>query len=130
MLDACAVIAYIEGEAGADRVEEILQSGHPVYLAAVNLLEVCYDVQRTRGSRDAVCEVISTVKGLGIRIEWRMYESWILAASNLKAQRRVSLADAVARGLAQHLNAHLVTADHHEFDSVEQAGLGLFDWIR
>lgn len=32
--------------------------------------------------------------------------------------------------LALESGAKLVTADHHEFDAFEQAGLDVFEWIR
>lgn len=130
VLDACALIAYIEGESGADRVEAVLQSSLPVSMSAVNLLEVCYDVERTKGSSAAAKAIMELTQRLKIAVEWSMPESLILAASSLKARGRISLADAVALALAQQLGARLVTADHHEFDAIEQAGLAAFEWIR
>ena len=130
VLDACALIAYLEGEFGGHRVAEILLSGASVHMAAINLLEVCYDVQRTRGSLDAAREIVRTVLDLGIRIEWEVTESWLLAASDFKARGRISLGDAMALALSQELNALLVTADHHEFDPIEKEGRGRFMWIR
>lgn len=43
MLDACALVAYLRNEEGGDRVEALLFSGQPIYMSAVNVLEVCYD---------------------------------------------------------------------------------------
>lgn len=80
VLDACALVAYIEGESGADKVEEVLQSGFPVHMAAINLLEVCYDAERRQSSPNAARVIITTALELGIRIEWNLTESWLLAA--------------------------------------------------
>ena len=45
-LDACALIAYIKNEAGADIVENVLDQAAAgeavVYISAVNLSEVIY----------------------------------------------------------------------------------------
>ncbi len=130
VLDACALIAFFEGEQGADQVGDILLSGLPVHIAAINVLEVCYDVQRTRGHSNAAREVIKAIRELGIQIEWEMTETWVLAASTFKSRGRLSLADAIALALAQSFNVNLVTADHHEFDPLERAGLASFEWIR
>jgi len=51
-------------------------------------------------------------------------------AGEFKRNYRVSLADSVALGLAQQLNAYLVTSDHHEFDPIDRDGKARFWWIR
>ena len=43
VLDACAVLAYINNEIGADKVEQLLMSQQRVFMASINLLEICYD---------------------------------------------------------------------------------------
>lgn len=51
-------------------------------------------------------------------------------AGAFKAAYRISLADSVALGLAQQLNAQLVSSDHHEFDQIEADAKARCFWIR
>jgi PIN domain nuclease of toxin-antitoxin system len=46
LLDACALIALLTDETGADRVEALLQGEQSVFMSAVNVLEVAYDAAR------------------------------------------------------------------------------------
>ena len=51
ILDACAMIAYLRGEAGADVVSAILiDSTHEPLAHALNLCEVYYDFYRASGA--------------------------------------------------------------------------------
>jgi PIN domain nuclease of toxin-antitoxin system len=130
VLDACALIAYLRDEPGGDRVEEILLSGHPVRISAVNLLEVCYDAERRSANPAGALEVLNKTSQLNIEVFWELAPEQLLAASSFKAAGRISLADAIALALAKYFNAPLVTADHHEMDPIEKAGLATFEWLR
>jgi uncharacterized protein len=52
LLDACAIIAYLSDEDGADKVEELLwqsnQETGKLFMHELNLLEVYYGVTETR----------------------------------------------------------------------------------
>ena len=48
-LDACALIAFLNGEPGADVVEDALATVASVEIASINLLEVAYDAVRKTG---------------------------------------------------------------------------------
>ncbi len=50
VMDACAALAVLNNEAGADQVEAILSSDLQVLMSVVNALEVCYDMARRSGS--------------------------------------------------------------------------------
>lgn len=52
------------------------------------------------------------------------------AAGFFKTKYRVSLADSIALALAQQLDARLVSTDHHEFDTIEKAGIIQLLWLR
>ncbi|MGC8781688.1 MAG: PIN domain-containing protein [Anaerolineae bacterium] len=47
VLDACALIAYLNDESGAEKVESLLDQAHQgqaqLYMASVNVYEVFYD---------------------------------------------------------------------------------------
>ena len=54
VLDACALIAWLRDEAGADQVEALLlDNGATVMIHAVNLCEVYYDCLRSVGESRA-----------------------------------------------------------------------------
>ena len=130
VLDACAVLAYINNEIGADKVEQLLMSQQRVFMASINLLEICYDMARRTGSLGEASHFYRLVTSWPIHIVDVLDEPLLIAAASFKMRGRLSLADAVALGLAKIKQAKLVTSDHHEFDTLEQAGLAEFEWIR
>jgi predicted nucleic acid-binding protein len=52
------------------------------------------------------------------------------AATRFKTRYKISLADSFALGLADVLDADIVSADHHEFEPVEKAGENSVVWFR
>jgi len=130
VLDACALIALFNGEEGKTVLERVFVSGLPIRITAINVLEVAYDAVRRQKDTQAAKEVLDCVEKLGIEIVWTMTQAVLLRAAEFKSQGRISLADSIALTLALDGDAKLVTADHHEFDAFEQAGLDVFEWIR
>lgn len=50
VLDACAIIAFLRNEAGADIIEELLlEPNNDCFVHAINLCEVYYDFLRVSG---------------------------------------------------------------------------------
>lgn len=129
-LDACALIAYLNDEPGADIVELILRDAPAVQIAATNLLEVAYDAVRTTGNPDAAHEIINAICQLPIDIRWHMDSSVIEIAAGIKTSFRISLADSVALANAVSQNAPLATSDHHEFEPLDAAEIARILWIR
>lgn len=129
LLDTCALIALLNDEPGADVVEKVLEQG-PVFMTAINLLEVCYDALRRSGKESNVALILRHIEAEGVVITWSLSQDDLLAAARWKARGRLSLADAVALGVAQTRELQLVTADHHEFDPLEPLGWLAFKWIR
>lgn len=68
VLDACALIAYLNGEEGADQVEALLSSGKRVHMSCVNLLEVAYDAIKANWNPDAAKELMKEVSKLPISV--------------------------------------------------------------
>ena len=130
VLDACALIAFFNDESGADVVAEILIQVPRVEIAAVNLLEIAYDAIRRTGLRSAATEIIEAALSLPIHVNWELDQEILENAAAFKAFSRISLADAVALGLASTRQAPLATSDHHEFEPIEAAGSSRFLWIR
>lgn len=129
ILDACALIAFFRNEAGGDRVAALLESEYPCAMASINIAEVLYDAARREGMQ-IVPAILADIRSLPLEIVEQIDETLLLQVVAFKSQGCISLADAVALGLAASRQALLVTADHHEFDVIEQLGQVQFEWIR
>jgi predicted nucleic acid-binding protein len=133
ILDACALIAYLNDENGAEIVENVfhqtLNGQTSVLMGVVNLLEVYYGVLRDVGVYKAD-EVLKECRSLPIEIINSISDDVFKEAGRIKASYRVSLADSLALGLALTTGDFLLTADHHEFDAIEGKEPIKFVWIR
>ena len=133
LLDACAVIAYLNDEEGADKVEGFLwksaQRPGVLFLHEVNLLEIYYGVYRDESEQLAE-ETYDKVINLPIKIVAGLKKSVFKEAGRLKAIYRVSLADSIALAEAKMRRIPLVTCDHHEFDPIQEKNELDFLWIR
>lgn len=132
VLDACALIAYLNDEPGAEKVESLLDQAREgrvqLHVASVNIYEVFYDcLKRDAGTAQQLIENIYT---LPIIVVESLNRSLQDAAGWFKVTYRISLADSIALGLAQTLDARLVSTDHHEFDQIEREGKMQFYWLR
>ncbi len=112
-LDAFALIAYLRDEPGAVLVQQLLEEADTgdtdIYLSLVNYGEVLYISERMGGPA-AVREVICLVDALPIEVI-PPDRATTFAAAHLKAQHRISFADAFAAALAMELSVPLVTGD-------------------
>jgi predicted nucleic acid-binding protein len=130
ILDACSVIAYERGEAGADVVERYLIEDEPCWIHAINLCEVYYDFLRAGGQK-AADQVLADLKGFDVQIYEMVDDTlWKVAAKYKATLRRISLADCFALALTKHLEGQLLTSDHGEFDPVAELNLCPILFIR
>lgn len=130
LLDACALIALLNDESGAQRVEAIISGDEPVYMSAINALEVAYDAVRRSQDNGAAALILRVVIDANVEILWSLTETEWIAATRWKARGRLALADAIALAIAETRNLKLVSADHHELDSIEAEGLIQVEWLR
>lgn len=132
VIDACALIAYLNGEPGSDAFESLLQQSRngeaELYASSINIYEVYYDCLR-RDTQTAQ-QLLDDLYCLPMTIMETIDRNVMQAAGFFKTKYRVSLADSIALALAQHLDARLVSTDHHEFDTIEKAGIIQFLWLR
>lgn len=121
VLDACALLAFMRGEAGADRIEELLLDPQNNCAShAVNLCEVYFNLVREFGEGTAR-SVMQNFKDIGLATINDMSEPFWQDAGNLKATiKRISLADCFGLITARNYGAPFVTADHHELDHVNE----------
>lgn len=129
-LDACAVIAYLRNETGADVLKEIIEQPWSFLTMHVcNLAEVYYDFFRTDGLSAAQTAWSNTL-ALPLDLRRDADDVFIQRVGIVKVEERISFADAFALVLAERLEIPLITTDHHEFDAVEQKGHFRFVWLR
>ena len=120
VLDSYSLIAYFEGETGADDMVEIFKlardSGRGLYLSVVNWGEVYYITLREAGRQqaDEVAHVISTLPIQIVPADLELTKR----AAEFKASKKMSYADCFAAALAKLRRAELVTGDR-DFKQVE-----------
>ena len=135
VLDACAMIAVINREEGAEVVDKLFHQAVKdeikLYMSIINLLEVNYGfigdmgIEKTQEIMkkidDTPLEIIST-------ISQRAYDE----ASRIKdIYRKLSLADSVGIATAAELDGVFVTSDHHEIEAIAGKEMSLkFLWFR
>ena len=133
VLDACAVIALITDEVGADIVSEVINNAYigeaDVFLNKLNLLEVYYGLFRTYG-KEYADDRLEKINKLPLVTIHEISDTVFLEAGRIKATHRISIADAVALAEASVSGATLVTADHHEMDIIDKNEKIRFLWIR
>ncbi|MBI4735308.1 MAG: type II toxin-antitoxin system VapC family toxin [candidate division NC10 bacterium] len=128
LLDSFAVLAWIQDESGADRVEGLLTEAQrhnvPLLLSVINLGEVYYRLARQHGHPFAQ-GVIRQLQALPLEL-YPCDEALALEAARIKADFPMAYADAIAVATAQRERAVIVTGDP-EFTKVEH--LVTVDWL-
>ena len=129
VLDSYSLIAYIEGESGADRMIELFQvardSGRDLLLTTVNWGEIYYITLRETGLQKAeeVAHLISTLPIQIVPADLELAKQ----AALFKSCKKMSYADCFAAALAKLRKVELVTGDE-DFKQVEGEVKVL--WIR
>ena len=120
VLDSYAVLAYLFGEAGKDKVVSVLEraaeTAKNTFIAAPNWAEVRYQVERKVGPSKwhGLAEKLLALPIEVVAVDRVLAES----AGGLKAQHRMSLADCFCAALAKDRKADIYTGDP-EFKTVE-----------
>jgi PIN domain nuclease of toxin-antitoxin system len=131
VLDACAMVAYLNGEPGGDAVEKALLEQDSECLAhAINLCEVYYLFYRA-GGEAASAKALNDLSDVGVGERNDFDSTFWQQAGVLKAvHRKVSLADCCAITLTQLVGGTLLTSDHHELDPLAALGICSISFIR
>jgi predicted nucleic acid-binding protein len=129
LFDSHALLAFFQGEPGADSVGEILQDSRQrpfdIFICMMNLGEIVYLTKRRFGDEKKI-EVISRIYQLGLTV-LSVTDSLVFQAAELKSQYALSYADCFALACAVNHSATLVTGDP-EFKIVSH--LIEIAWIR
>jgi PIN domain nuclease of toxin-antitoxin system len=123
VLDACAIIAFLRDEEGADIIEGLLlDPNNECFVHAINLCEVYYDFLRA-SDESAASSAINDVNLIGVVIREDLDSQLWQEAGRHKVTEGISLADCFAIALTNRVGAELVTSDHHEFDPIAARGV-------
>jgi len=133
VLDACAMLAVLSKELGADKVVAVYKKAATgeatLIINKLNLLEVYYVLFREYGKEHAGM-FLEEIKESPIAINHSISDELFMEAGRLKAYYKISLADSIALAEAAISGGVLLTADHHEFDVIDNDGRIKFLWIR
>jgi len=132
VLDACALVALLKNETGADVVASAYKQAEKgdtkIIMNRVNLLEVYYGFYHDDGKEYADKIMDSVVKSIVLISEFD--KEIFPIAGRLKASYRISLADSIVLAQTILLDSEVLTSDHHEFDPIEGREPIHFHWIR
>ena len=120
VLDAYALITFLENEPGADAVRELILQAEAgelkLLMCVINLGEIWYSIARTTSSKTAD-RFVQEIQGMAIEFvnaDWELTQQ----AAIYKARGRISFADCFAAALAKARKAEVVTGDR-EFQRLE-----------
>jgi PIN domain nuclease of toxin-antitoxin system len=130
ILDAGAMIAYLQGENGAETVRRILSDRSTAVMAhAINIAEVHYYFARISDEQTAD-QAVADLRTDGVLVRSDMDDAFWRDIACLKRRGRISIADCCCIALARRENAEAVTTDHHEFDPLVPLDLCSILFIR
>jgi predicted nucleic acid-binding protein len=132
VLDACALLTFLNDEDGVEIMEEIFQKAEDgkiaLYMNIINLLEVHYDRLRT-SKNDKIDEFLEFIRAAPITVINSVSDFVYHEAARLKAFNAISLADAIGLATAKELSARFVSSDHSELEIIEQHEPISFRWL-
>lgn len=105
VLDSSAVLAWLQGEAGADVVDSLLDGG---VMSAANWAEVLQKVMARDADADATA---ADLLALGLSVEPVTEDDGLAIARWWVVDNHLSLGDRCCLALAERLAAQAVTAD-------------------
>jgi ribonuclease VapC len=128
VLDSFALLAYLQDEPVASRIEKLLENAGKekclLLFSLINLGELLYIIER-RGGVAKAQDALALIRQLPIEIV-PVEEQMVFAAAHIKANYPLSYADAFAVVVAMEKNASIITGDP-EFQSVE--ALIRIEWL-
>ena len=120
ILDAHAVLVYLEKEPGYEKVRDVLsraaETEKDLLMTSVNWGEVYYSTKRKKGEEIAE-EVIKVLDSFPIEVV-DVDKALAKQAGSYKSEKKMSYADCFAAALAKAKKGELITGDK-EFKEVE-----------
>lgn len=128
ILDACAIIAYLRDENGADELENHFLDDES-FVHSVNLCEVFYDFIKFADENESL-KAVRDVLRLGIKVRDDIDFDFWQEVGRLKAYNKLSLADCFALALTKRLNGVLITSDRKEFEPIKAKDIANIKFFR
>jgi ribonuclease VapC len=129
VLDSFAILAYLQDEPVASRLEKLLDNAGRemcrLLLSIISLGEILYITER-RGGLIKAQDALALIQQLPIEIV-SLDQQTVFAAAHIKANHTISYADAFVVVIGIQESATIVTADP-EFHSVEQ--IAQAEWLQ
>ena len=133
ILDACALIAFLSGEKGSDKIKNILQDALDekiiLKINQINLLEVYYNTLKKYDDITAN-KLLNEVMDLPIEIIIGLKEDVFKEAGRIKEKYKIPLGDSIAVAECIIGNGILVTSDHNDFEILEKSENVSINWFR
>ena len=133
ILDACALIALLAGEKGAENVKKIIQDAIDgqiiVKINKINLLEVYYHICKVYNQEEAN-KVINKIEEFPIEIINGLDGNVFREAGRIKANYKISLGDSIVVAECINNDGILITSDHDDFTIFEKEKLIKIYWFR
>ena len=131
MLDACALIAFLDKEPEGLKVKALIEQsnagGSVIRMSVVNWIEVFYHFIRNEG-QEVADEIMREAAELPINVIDTISPLVRRAAARFKARYSMSLADCFLCATAMSFSATIVTKDR-ELRAAEQSGALSVLWI-
>lgn len=134
LLDACALLAFIKEEKGEgfETVDDLITRATDgeiiLYISAVNLVEVYYDLIRTDG-QEIADTIMQGIEFLPIIVIETISAAIRRNAARMKVRYSMSLADTFLCAVAKSINAVIVTKDSEIMEAKEAELLAVI-WIK
>ena len=131
IFDACAIIALVKDEVGADVVEQyLLNFSNQCMIHNVNLCEVYYGFLRSDGE-EFTKNIIDRLQKSNLTFKDDLsIDFWQQLATYKATIKRISLADCFALTLANREGGVLVTSDRKEFEPIVSLNICDIKFIR
>jgi predicted nucleic acid-binding protein len=132
-LDACALLAVLAMEKGAENIRNLFQEAVDnqavLMMNKLNFLEVYYKIYKAYGKIEAD-NLLKTIEQMPITINDTLTNEVFKEAGRLKSKYKLSLADSIAVAESIINKGSLVTADHHEIEPIEIVEKINITWFR
>jgi predicted nucleic acid-binding protein len=132
VLDACALLSYLNDEPGSDIVNDLLiravDGEIEIFINIINLIEVHYANIRSIG-KDQAAVLLEKILAAPIQIVSVVSDVLFQQSARLKASYKCSLADAIGLATAIELSGQFVTSDHHELGTIAENENLSFLWL-
>jgi predicted nucleic acid-binding protein len=133
IFDACALIALLAGEPGAEKVRDLIQDAIDgkltLIINQINFLEVYYHVINTYDQNEAN-KMLGKIKEFPIEIIIGLSDEAFKEAGRIKSKYKIPLGDSIAVADCITRNGILVTSDHSDFEEIEKIEKIKINWFR